>query len=348
MDRPAHEMSRPGRFDGIAGTLLLGAGACSGYDGQSALDPAGPQAAAVQGLWSLQLAIAVAVYVIVIVALGIVIWRRRTVPVDAAASRSYDRESRARRTVIIAVGATAGVLFIVLFFDLAVARSLTRLSASPALSIHVIGHQWWWEVEYEDSVPQQRVRLANEIHIPVGQSVLVKLDSRDVIHSFWVPNLAGKRDLIPGHHTETWLRADRAGVYRSQCAEFCGLQHAKMALLVVAEPREQFDAWLAAQRVPAPPPTDMLAARGRTVLEAGPCALCHTVASTLARGRVGPDLSHVASRRTIAAGTLPNAPGYLAGWITDPQTIKPGVLMPVSSLAPEDLRALLAYLATLR
>ena len=328
--------------------LLLCASSCVGYDHQSALDPAGPQAGSVHGLWYLMLGISAVVYVVVVAALLLVIRRRQANPLEPDETRSPDREARAKRVVVIAGAVTVGVLFVVLFADLAVARGLTRLATSPALTIRVTGHQWWWDVEYEDLIPQRRVRLANEIHLPVGQPVLVKLQSHDVIHSFWVPNLAGKRDLIPGHHTETWIRADRPGVYRSQCAEFCGLQHAKMALYVVAEPRDQFDAWIARQRTPAVTPNDTLAVRGKGVLESGSCALCHTVTSTLARGLVGPNLTHVGSRLSLAAGTLPNTPGYLAGWIADPQTIKPGAQMPPNSLTPEDLRALVAYLSTLR
>ena len=328
--------------------FLIGGSACVASDQQSALDPAGPQATSVHHLWYLMVAIAAGVYVMVMAVLFLVVRKRAAAPFETDEVRSPGRESDARRVVTIATAATAIVLFTVLFIDLGLARAQAGLARTGALTVRVTGHQWWWDVEYEDAVPQRRVHLANEIHVPVGEPVLIKLESHDVIHSFWVPNLAGKRDLIPGHQTETWIRADRAGVFRSQCAEFCGLEHAKMALFVVAEPRDRFAAWLDAQRAPASAPTDTLAARGRAVLESGACALCHTVSSTLARGRVGPDLSHVASRLSLAAGTLPNAPGYLAGWIADPQTVKPGAQMPAVPLSPADLRALVAYLGTLR
>jgi cytochrome c oxidase subunit 2 len=335
------------RWGFVAGPLALALTGCVAYDQQSALDPAGPAAGSVHRLWYLMLVVGTVAFVLVVAALLLVTRRRMTVPLEMDDIRSPAREASAKRAVIVAVAATVVVLFMVLVFDLGVARGLAP-DAAPSLSIHVIGHQWWWEIEYEDSIPQRRVRLANEIHLPVGQRVLVKLDSHDVIHSFWVPNLAGKRDLIPGHHTQTWIHADRPGVYRAQCAEFCGLEHAKMSLFVVAESRERFTAWLDAQRASPLPPTDTLAVRGRLVLESGSCAMCHTVASTLARGRVGPDLTHVASRNSLAAGTLPNTPGYLAGWIVDPQTIKPGAQMPANQLSPADLRAVVAYLTTLR
>jgi cytochrome c oxidase subunit 2 len=192
------------------------------------------------------------------------------------------------------------------------------------------------------------VITANEIHIPVGQPVEFQLKSRDVIHSFWVPTLHGKRDLIPRHVTTMTLQADRPGVYRGQCAEFCGYQHAHMAILVVAEPLEQFAAWLEHQRRPAAEPSDARQQRGQEVFLSAPCVMCHTIRGTLAGGRVAPDLTHIAGRHTLAAGTLPNTPGHLAGWIIDPQHIKPGNRMPAHSLNADDLQALLAYLGSLK
>ncbi|MFL5620775.1 MAG: cytochrome c oxidase subunit II [Gemmatimonadaceae bacterium] len=324
--------------------LCLGASACVAFDRQSALDPAGPQSASIYRLGVGMVVVAALVYVVVVAVL-LAIVRRRTPPEDV---RSPAREARARRTIVISVGATVAILFVLLVFDLGVARALMHDDARPAVAITLTGRQWWWDVEYEDSIPQNRVRDANEIHVPVGQPVRIKLVSHDVIHSFWVPNIAGKKDLIPGHEDEIRLRVDRAGVYRGQCAEFCGIEHAKMALLVVAQPPGEFAAWLAHQRAAAAPPSDSLAARGRFVFESAPCATCHTVAGTAAAGRVGPDLSHIGSRRTLAAGTRANTRGNLAGWIVDPQTLKPGAQMPAHPLAPADLRALVAYLESLR
>jgi cytochrome c oxidase subunit 2 len=192
------------------------------------------------------------------------------------------------------------------------------------------------------------VRTANEIHVPVGRPVAIDLKSRDVIHSFWVPNLHGKMDAIPGRVTNTWLQADSPGVWRGQCAEFCGLQHAHMALTVVAHPAHEFEQWLSAQREPATQPTEEIALRGQQVFLSGPCMMCHTIRGTPALSAFGPDLTHVASRRTLAAGTIPNTRGHLAGWILDPQVIKPGTRMPPTALGSEDLQALLAYLERLR
>jgi cytochrome c oxidase subunit 2 len=203
-------------------------------------------------------------------------------------------------------------------------------------------------VQYRDSLPQNWVTTANEIHIPVGRPVAFELVSTDVIHSFWTPNLSPKRDQIPGDENSLWFQADSAGVYRGMCAEFCGHQHAKMAFLVVAEPPGQFAAWLAGQRDTALTPTASLTRRGKDVFLSSSCVMCHAISGTPAGSRVGPDLTHVASRRTLAAGTLPNTRGNLTGWIVDPQVIKPGVKMPPSQFSGPDLTALVAYLETLK
>jgi len=212
----------------------------------------------------------------------------------------------------------------------------------------VIGHQWWWEVKYQDPIPGRIVTTANEIHVPAGRPVLLQLSSVDVIHSFWVPSLHGKRDLIPGHPSSLWIEADRPGTYRGFCAEFCGHQHAHMGLLVIADSPDRYAAWYAAQLETPPPPVDPLAQRGRQVVESAPCALCHTVQGSQASASLGPDLTHLGSRRTLAAATLPNTPENLGRWIVDPQTIKPGNPMPANRLSAEDLRAAVAYLESLR
>jgi cytochrome c oxidase subunit 2 len=189
-----------------------------------------------------------------------------------------------------------------------------------------------------------RVRTANELRLPVGRPVHIHLQSIDVIHSFWVPTLHGKRDAIPGHQTEIWLRADKTGQYRGQCAEFCGLQHAHMALAVIVESPDAFERWLTAQRNEVPSAESPQAQRGRTIVEHGPCSTCHAVRGTDAGGRVGPDLTHVAARTTIAAGTLPTSAGNLRQWIDDPQHFKPGSRMPALGLTRDDIDAVVAYL----
>jgi cytochrome c oxidase subunit 2 len=313
----------------------------------SALDPAGPQAERIGDLWWLMLWVTTAVFVLVMAALLIAIFRRGHGPEEPG---QIPPESRRRITRVVAgaVGVTVIVLFALLFASVGTGRALGSLSAPQALTIKLTGYQWWWRVEYQDPVPSRMVTTANEIHIPTGRPVLIQLASADVIHSFWVPNLHGKRDLIPGHEGEIWIEAERPGVYRGQCAEFCGHQHAKMGLLVVAEPPERFAAWLDAQRRPAVQPVTPAQQRGRQLIETLPCALCHTVQGTEASGKTGPDLTHLATRRTLAAGTLPNTPGNLAGWIVDPQGIKPGNHMSSNLPESEDLQALLSYLGSLK
>jgi cytochrome c oxidase subunit 2 len=314
----------------------------------TALAPAGPQAARIAALWWLMFGTLSAIFVLVLITLAWAIVRRRRPPgeVDGAAA------VRARRRTSVAVGAgvavTVVVLFVLLIASVSTGRGLASLHAHDPLTVEVVGHQWWWSVRYDAAVASDGVMTANELHVPLGRPVLVKLRSPDVIHSFWVPNLHGKRDLIPGQANALWLQADRPGVFRAPCAEFCGLQHAHMALIVVAETPDAFEAWMARQRRPAPEPTDAPIRRGRDVFLSAGCDLCHAIRGTDAAATVAPDLTHVASRLTLAAGTLPNTKGHLAGWILDPPTIKPGTQMPGSTFAPEDFQALLAYLETLR
>jgi cytochrome c oxidase subunit 2 len=192
------------------------------------------------------------------------------------------------------------------------------------------------------------VRTANEIHLPAGAPVHLELTSDDVIHSFWVPNLHGKRDMIPGRSAQFRLQPLRAGLYRGQCAEFCGAQHAHMAFLVVAEAPDRYAAWAAGQRQAAAPPADSSLQRGQQLFLSGTCVMCHNVGGTDASARHAPDLTHVGSRQTIAAGTLPNTPEALAQWITDPQRFKPGANMPSHAYSPEDLQAMVAWLGSLK
>jgi cytochrome c oxidase subunit 2 len=226
-------------------------------------------------------------------------------------------------------------------------RGLFSESGDGAVSIEVVGHQWWWEVRYLAAEPSNTFIGANEIHIPVGETVRLILHADDVIHSFWVPNLNGKKDLIPGQENVFYLAADRPGTFRGQCAEFCGAQHAHMALFVVAEPKENFAGWEENQRRPAKQPQNAEQERGQQVFLRGPCVLCHTIQGTIAGATTGPDLTHIASRLSIGAGRLPNTRGHLGGWIIDPQTPKPGNLMPPNLLPPEDFQALLSYLDSL-
>lgn len=312
----------------------------------SALRPSGPHSGLIiDGLWSPMYALAAVTFILVVAALAWALLRRRS-PADAPEDPRMER--RMGWTVGAAVAGTIVVLFVTLVLDISVGRAITATPGEHPVQIRVTGHQYWWEVQYRDSVAQRWITTANEIHVPVGRPAVLELRSADVIHSFWPPSLSAKRDLIPGKVNSLWLRADSAGVYRGQCAEYCGHQHAKMAFVVVAEPPDSFAGWLTAQRDTAMTPADSITRRGLELFLASSCVMCHAVGGTPAGSRVGPDLTHLASRRTIAAGTLPNTRGNLAGWILDPQGIKPGAKMPPTDLDPDDLQALLAYLETLR
>ena len=314
----------------------------------SFFDPTSPQARAVSHLWWWMLSVGGAVW------LGVA-----AVAIYAAFARHGRRESddlhhvtpkthrRLERVVTGAGVVTVIILLGFLIVDFSVGRALAQ-HPQRGLTIDVIGHQWWWEVLYENPDPSRQLITANEIHVPVGEPVQLKLRARDVIHSFWAPNLNGKRDLIPGYMSTMWFTADTPGVYRGQCAEFCGLQHAKMAFYVVADPRPRFDAWLAAASQSPQPPTDSTLVYGQRVFMSTGCAVCHTISGTQAQATVGPNLSHLKSRATIASGTLANTSANLMGWIVNPQAIKPGVLMPAIPLKPDQLTALVAYLETLK
>jgi cytochrome c oxidase subunit II len=324
---------------GILGALV--ASGCGGM--QSAMNPAGPQARSIMGVWWWFFGVCAVVYVVVIAVLFWALARRHRPSDDRPAV-----ERRLRAAVAGSVGVTVVILVALTVGSVDAGRGMEAPSGAGAVSVDVIGHQWWWEFQYNDVTPSDVVVSPNELHLPVGIPVVIQARSADVIHSFWVPNLRGKRDLIPGIETHTWIQADEPGVYRGQCAEFCGTQHANMAFVVVAEPVAAFQQWLQGQRKAAPEPATELARRGHDVFMTGPCVLCHTIRGTIAGSQVGPDLTHVATRRTIAAGTLPNTPGHRGGWIADSQSIKPGNLMPPNLLSGEDLQALLAYIDTLK
>jgi cytochrome c oxidase subunit II len=313
---------------------------------QSVLSPAGIQASSIHALWSLMLWVSVTVFVAVLAALAIALVR-------SSGNRSKDdssfpSETALSRGVGTAVGVTVAILIALLTVSIWTGRAVGSLQASSAVTIAITGHQWWWEIQYEDAVPSRRVVTSNELHIPTNRPVVLKVTSRDVIHSFWVPNLQGKRDLIPGYTTALWLQADRSGIFRGQCAEFCGMQHAHMALDVVAESDREFEGWLDAMRQPGRDPLESTPRRGHDVFMQARCAGCHAVRGTDAAGQIAPDLTHIATRSTLGSGTLPNTPENLAAWIRDPQRVKPGNQMPPNPLAADDLQALVAYLETLR
>ena len=307
----------------------------------SMLDPRGPAAAEIADLWWLMLMLATAVFLVVIGFYAFVLLRFRE-------RRQAEPGNHPRHaTALVVVGGFLAPAVILLVLIAATVRAIhaTALPPSePTVLIQVIGRQWWWEVRY----PQLGVVTANEIHIPVGRPVLIELASDDVIHSFWVPRLQGKLDMTPGHVTTTWLLADEPGVFRGICAEFCGIQHALMAFEVVAESDDEFAVWVESRRQPALEPVSQQARLGRQIFMSSSCASCHAIQGvTQPEVVVGPDLTHVASRLTLAAGTLANTPENLAAFITRPREIKPGVYMPDIPLTPDQIEALTAYLASL-
>jgi cytochrome c oxidase subunit 2 len=306
----------------------------------SALDVAGPPSAAIGRLYWFLLALSVAVYAAVMLSILIAALRREK---DAAAPD--DRSLR--QAVVGAVGVTVASVLAVLALSARTGSALAAVPPDTGISVRVTGHQWWWEVEYSSGAPQLRFETANEIHVPTGIPIHLTLISGDVIHSLWAPNLHGKRDLFPGRSTRLDWQVDREGVYRGMCAEFCGHQHAHMGLLVVAESPTAFEAWTAAQRKPAAAPAAEASLRGRELFLSAQCALCHTVRGTPAGGRAGPDLTHLASRQTLGAVTLPNAAAPLQDWIANPQTFKPGSRMPASSLGPAQIADVASYLQEL-
>jgi cytochrome c oxidase subunit 2 len=315
----------------------------------SALHPAGVQAEYISHLWWLMFWVCAAVFVIVVAFLLLAILRRRGLTIAGRPAVADPAQER-RMTVTIGSGIaiTVVILFVFLLATFFTGRSVSALYTPDPLTIHVIGRQWWWEIQYANSDPSKIVRSANEIHIPTGSPVLLKLSSRDVIHSFWVPSLNGKRDLIPGQESDIWIHAQQPGRYEGQCAEFCGEQHAHMRLIVIAVTPEQFSTWIDRQRQPAPAPADPELMRGQEVFLGGSCVLCHTIQGTPAAAMNGPDLTHVASRQTLAAATIPNTRGHLGGWIVDSQAIKPGNHMPPNNLDGRDLQALLGYIESLK
>ena len=326
--------------------LVLALATLSGCaSNHAALNPAGPRAQAIAHLLMIFCTVSTAVYLTVI---GFLLWslfRRRASADDAHALARQER--RSRRVIGSAVGLTVVTLLTLATADFAVQRSL-QAHPADALRIVLTGHQYWWEVEYDDPDPSRRLHTANEVHIPVHRAVEFVLTSSDVIHSFWLPSLMGKKDLIPGYTNTEVVIADHPGVFTGQCAEFCGLQHAQMRLALTAEAPAAYERWRQQQLAEAAAPTDDRARRGQQVFMNSTCILCHAIQGTSAGATVGPDLTHLASRQMIGAGAMPNTPANLASWILNPHTFKPGVTMPATALSGDELSALTAYLGGLR
>lgn len=326
----------------IVSCLLL-AGFTAGCTGvQSALDPRGPAAADLLHIFLFFVFVCTSVFLLV---MGALVWSLLRKPSGKDSEGAQERQISV--VVTVAIVSTAAIIVLLTVVSFTSDRFPEYKEASSA-AILVRGEQWWWRFDYDGDDRSTGFQTANELHIPVGQDVRLRLQATDVIHSFWVPSLAGKQDLVPGRDNTITLHAERPGIYRGQCAEFCGLQHAHMALEVVAQEPEAYRQWLESQRRSAVVSQDAAVIAGRDVFMRKPCAACHTIRGTEAKGTSGPDLTHVASRRLLAAGVLQNSAGSLAAWIADPQTIKPGNNMPLVPMTSEELRQVTAFLETLR
>jgi cytochrome c oxidase subunit 2 len=288
----------------------------------SVTDPAGPQAGEIAWVWDVFLWVSIIVWVLVIAFFVISMWMSHRNPEHHPMHEQPERDRRLTHGIVVAGAATTLTLIGLLFISILSGNALASLEDdAEAINIRITGHQWWWSVDYEPNDPTKMVSTANEIHVPVGKLVHLELTSGDVIHSFWVPSVHGKKDLIPGRMNRTWIRVDEPGVFRGQCAEFCGLEHAYM---------------------------ELQQERGLAIFQGSPCAMCHAVTGTSAGGRLGPDLTHVASRLTLGAGALPNNASAMAQWVQNAQRFKPGSHMPAIQYSQQDLNALLAFLEALQ
>ena len=303
---------------------------------------ASEQAATIHGVWNLMLWICVPVYVLVLAALFVAMRRAgASAQVDHASDRTI---AQAMTGWAVLIGILLSVLIVASFLA---ERALNRFARDP-VEIKVTAKQWWWQIEYVDADPSKRFITANELHLPIDRDAHIELASADVIHSFWVPALGGKLDLIPGHSNALTLTPHESGQFRGECAEFCGLQHAHMALVVTVEDAGSFQKWRDAQLAPAAEPASDSTRAGRDLFVGGACATCHAIAGTTAASHLGPDLTHVASRPTIAAGTLQTKREAIDRWIADPQRVKPGTNMPKVPLDATQRAQIVDYLVSLR
>jgi cytochrome c oxidase subunit 2 len=320
----------------VAGAVVLVLSGCGGE--QSMLDAKGNEAQHVAGAWWVMFGLATAVYVVVAgFILTAVVRGRRT---------TTGKPSRIKDGAFVWIGGIIVPAIVLLVIAVVTVRTTAALRKPErdALRVEITARDWWWDVRY----PDQHIRVANEFHLPVGRPIELRITSDDVIHSFWVPQIGGKLDAVPGQPNFLRFTIEKTGVFRGQCAEYCGIQHANMAMYVHGDPPGLFERWIASQQSSRAEPASEMAARGALVFQSQACAGCHTVRGTAAQGTRGPELSDVASRRTLGAGALENTPDNLRAWITNPQRFKPGAQMPPIPMSSDDRTAIVAYLETLR
>jgi cytochrome c oxidase subunit 2 len=333
-----------------AAVLPLLLGACQYQHYQSEFGAAAIEDRQFLTLFWIFIAVCGVMYVLVMMFLVAGIVRGRSgAEANVVETGRHHRNHPLMRSTLIGWAALIAVgLFALAVASFVTDRSMAKAAGNEKLSVTVTGNQWWWDIVYNSADASKTLHTANELHLPLGVPTRILLDSSDVIHSFWVPSLGGKQDLIPGRENDITIVPTKAGIFRGQCAEFCGIQHAHMALVVVVEPYGDFVKWWDHQLQPAPQPTTPLAMAGYKYVTTGPCSACHNIGGTTANGQVAPDLTHLASRKSLAAGTMPMSEGNLYGWVEDPQSLKPGVRMPTIGLEPDQLHAVVAYLETLK
>jgi cytochrome c oxidase subunit 2 len=339
-----------GRRYARAALLPLLLGACSYQHYQSDFGAAATEDRQFLTLFWIFMAVCGVMYALVIAFLIAGLARRRTeAEANVVETGRHHRSHPLMRTTLIGWTALIGVglaaLAIASFFA---DRSMAEAATNEKLSITLTGNQWWWDIVYNSNDASKTMRTANELHLPVGVPTRILLNSADVIHSLWIPSLGGKQDLIPGRQNDITFVPQKIGIFRGQCAEFCGTQHAHMALVVVVQSYPDFIKWWDHQLQPAVAPRTPLQLAGYQYVTNGPCSACHNIGGTPASGTVAPDLTHLASRKSLAASTMPMSEGNLYGWVEDPQSLKPGVKMPTIGLEPDKLHAVVAYLETLK
>jgi cytochrome c oxidase subunit II len=321
-------------------SLQLSSAAFLGADVVKALNPQSPQARAI---FNLAVVVGIVMAVIFAVVVGIVVYAFLRFPRWREGERDPE-QGAGNKTIEIVWTAIPLAIVAILFVLAARTMGVADPPPPPKPDILVIGHQWWWEARYTDS----GAVVANEIHIPVGTPLALRLDAADVLHEFWVPELARKMTTVPGHPNHIWIQADKPGTYLGFCSEFCGTQHAWMHFLIVAEPQDEFQKWEQAQLVPAPPPSSENVQKGLALFEQLSCVNCHAIKGTIASATVGPDLTHFASRKQLGAGIVDNTPENLRRWLRDPQHVKVGVKMPNFKFTDEQVTQLTDYIETLK
>ena len=331
-----------------AAVLPLLLGACTYQNYQSDFGAAGVEDRQFLTLFWIFLGVCTFMYLLVMIFLAIGLMRRgRASEANVVETGRHHHSHPLMHTTLIGWAALiAAGLAALAIASFVTDRSMAKAAGNEKLSVTLTGNQWWWDIVYNSADASKTLRTANELHLPVGVPTRIILNSSDVIHSFWVPSLAGKQDLIPGRENDITVVPTKTGLFRGQCAEYCGTQHAHMSLVIVVESYPDFLKWWHHQLEPAPTPTTPLALAGYKYVTTGPCSACHKIGGTTASGLVAPDLTHLASRRSLAAGTMPMSEGNLYGWVEDPQSIKPGVRMPTIGLEPDQLHPVVAYLET--